>query len=390
MTFSQVEFKSRVEKLQTVLQKRAIGWAALFDDVSMLYYAGTIQSGVLVIPAQGEAQFFVRRSAARGAQESWLGDAVIPIRSFRAVAEQTGFTGPVGIVKGKTTVAHLELFLKYFSDLKVEDITQDIMALRAVKTPAEIELLRRAGEGQAKVFSQVPEFLELGESEWTVGSKVRAAGYLEGDSGLTRLSTPSATFTAGVVCFGSSSLSPGSFDGPCNGIGYSPAWPIVGSTRTFKDNEHALVDFVFGHEGYFVDRTRIFYSGVLHDELKKAMDACLKVQSLVVEKLRPGNVPAEIYDEVLSFIEELGFADGFMGFGLNKVSFVGHGIGLCVDELPVIAPKFNMPLAQGMVLAIEPKIAVPERGMVGVENTWLVCDDNAEKLTPGADEAQQL
>ena len=57
MTFSQMEFEGRITKLQSQLTERGVGWAALFDDVSMLYYAGTIQSGVLVVPAQGTPSF---------------------------------------------------------------------------------------------------------------------------------------------------------------------------------------------------------------------------------------------------------------------------------------------------------------------------------------------
>ena len=281
--------------------------------------------------------------------------------------------------------------MKYFdSSLEVKDITNDTTNLRAIKSEAEIELLRQAGIRQARVFGKVPEFLRLGESEWTVGSKLRAAALLEGDPGLTRLSISSSTFTAGVVCFGSSSLSPGSFDGPCNGRGFSPAWPIVGSSRQFRENEHALVDFVFGHEGYFVDRTRIFYNGKLDERLAKAMDSCLAIQAEVVKRLQKGRIPAEIYDEIMAHVEEIGVAEGFMGLGANAVSFVGHGIGMVVDEFPVIAPKFEMKLQPGMVLAIEPKIALPELGMIGVENTWLVTEGEAEKLTPGPDEAIAL
>ena len=387
MTFSHKEFEERIARLQALLQKREIGWAALFDDVSMLYYAGTIQGGALVVPQKGEARLFLRRSAQRGAQESWLKEQIVPIRSFRKVAQTIDCDGPVGIVKGKTTAAHLDLFLKYFDEsLPVVDITNDTTILRARKSAAEIEILREAGRRQATVFAQVPDFLYPGETEWTVGSKMRAAALLQGDPGLVRLSVSSSTFTAGVVCYGDSSLSPGAFDGPCNGVGFSPAWPIVGSSRQFKENEHALVDFVFGYEGYFVDRTRIFYQGQLDERLQRAMDSCLKIQQEVVSRLRPGAVPAQIYDEILAYVEEIGESEGFMGLGDNRVSFVGHGIGMVVDEFPVIAPKFEMLLEPGMVLAIEPKIAVPELGMVGVENTWLITDGEAEKLTPGSDE----
>ena len=70
-----------------------------------------------------------------------------------------------------------------------------------------------------------------------------------------------------------------------------------------------------------------------------------------------------------------------MGLGRNKVSFVGHGIGLAIDEYPAVAKGFDLPLEEGAVLAIEPKIGLPGVGMVGVENTFLVTPQGGKSLT---------
>lgn len=70
-----------------------------------------------------------------------------------------------------------------------------------------------------------------------------------------------------------------------------------------------------------------------------------------------------------------------MGLGGNKVRFLGHGIGLALDEVPVLAPRFDEPLQTGTVMAIEPKVGLPGLGMVGVENTFEVTPGGGRCIT---------
>jgi Xaa-Pro aminopeptidase len=62
------------------------------------------------------------------------------------------------------------------------------------------------------------------------------------------------------------------------------------------------------------------------------------------------------------------------------VKFLGHGIGLEIDELPVLARGFKQPLEAGMTIAIEPKFTFPGIGVVGIENSYLITDDGFENL----------
>ena len=72
-----------------------------------------------------------------------------------------------------------------------------------------------------------------------------------------------------------------------------------------------------------------------------------------------------------------------MGLGDNRVPFLGHGIGLTIDERPVVANGFDRPLEEGMTLALEPKIGIPGFGMVGLENTFEVGPEGGRCLTGG-------
>ena len=65
---------------------------------------------------------------------------------------------------------------------------------------------------------------------------------------------------------------------------------------------------------------------------------------------------------------------------LEDLSTLAPGVGLELDEYPFIAKGQTMELAEGMVLALEPKIVTPGKGVVGIENTHLVTRNGLEKL----------
>ena len=87
-----------------------------------------------------------------------------------------------------------------------------------------------------------------------------------------------------------------------------------------------------------------------------------------------------MYNTAIEMVTKAGFAKNFMGIG-QQARFIGHGIGLEINEMPVIAPRMKQKLEPGMVFALEPKIVLPGVGPVGVENSWVVTNEGVEKLT---------
>ena len=107
---------------------------------------------------------------------------------------------------------------------------------------------------------------------------------------------------------------------------------------------------------------------------------CVTIQDNIAEMLKPGAIPSEIYKTVINNLDQE-FLQNFMGYGDRKVNFLGHGIGLLIDELPVIAEGFNEPIQEGMVFALEPKEGIKNIGMVGIENTFIVTSKGGECIT---------
>ena len=145
-------------------------------------------------------------------------------------------------------------------------------------------------------------------------------------------------------------------------------------------HEPVLLDYVFAHNGYVSDHTRIFALGELPGELHRAHEAMLEIQEMVKRAARPGVVAGEIYDRAVSMAVAKGYADVFMGCGSERIRFVGHGVGLELDEFPFLAKGQKLELKEGMVIALEPKAVIPGKGVVGIENTHVVAADGLRQL----------
>ncbi len=143
-----------------------------------------------------------------------------------------------------------------------------------------------------------------------------------------------------------------------------------------------MVDIAGGYGGYIADKTRVFSIGELARDMREAQEFVLQLNGRIESMLKPGAVCSDIYAQALEIVKDSPYAATFMGAGDNQVRFIGHGVGLELDELPLIAPKYDVPLESGMTIAIEPKVFFPDRGGIGVENTYLITGTSFEKLTP--------
>jgi Xaa-Pro aminopeptidase len=186
----------------------------------------------------------------------------------------------------------------------------------------------------------------------------------------------------GHICFGESSIYPTSFDGPGGNYGMSPAVPLLGSRqRKLRPGDLVFVDIGCGFDGYHTDKTMTYiYQGELPASAVKIHNQCVDIQNATAALLKPGAIPEQIYAEIIAGLDEE-FLAGFMGYGKRQTSFLGHGIGLYIDEYPVLAKGFTEPLQENMVLAIEPKKGISGIGLVGTENTFVVSATGGRCIT---------
>ena len=156
--------------------------------------------------------------------------------------------------------------------------------------------------------------------------------------------------------------------------------------HVLRDGDPVIADLVGGHEGYLADQTRTFAVGELAPDLRRAYDVCVEILRATEAALRPGAIPSELHAHSEDVAGEAGLAEHFMGHGPQRVRFLGHGVGLEIDELPILAPGFDEPIEQGNVIAVEPKMVFPGRGAVGIENMYAVTADGFETITTANEE----
>lgn len=261
-----------------------------------------------------------------------------------------------------------------------------IAMTRANKSAWELLLLREAGKKHGKCLSQLlPPFLREGMSELQIAHKISEIFYSEGHDGVLRMDTFGEEVFLGHIAVGDSANYPSVFNGPVGLRGVHPAVPFMGAEEIkWTSGSPLVIDNGFMFRGYQTDKTQVYWLGnksTIPEPVQSAHTFCVEMQAMLAEQLYPGAIPSDLWRQCQKKVSLSPWSNGFMGLGNNKVNFVGHGIGLAIDEYPVLANGFDLPLEEGMVLAIEPKIGLPGIGMVGTENTFEVTAKGGQVLT---------
>ena len=370
------ELEARLKRFRATMDVQHPGWklAVLFSKINLYYFTGTMQEGMLLVPRNDTAVYWVRRSFERAVNESRFAD-IKPMESFRdAAADFPSLPSAIHIETEFVPIAFLRRFQKHFPFQEVLSLDNQIAAVRAVKSNFELNLMRKSGDLHRIVLEdRVPKLLVEGMSEVDLAGALYAQMLQDGHHGVARFGMFDTEIAIGHIAFGESSLYPTSFNGPGGNYGMGPAVPLIGNrNRKLTTGDLVFIDIGFGVDGYHTDKTLTYIFGkepeknILQEHLR-----CVEIQNHLAELIVPGAIPADIYDRIMTGLSPA-FLKNFMGFGGKQVKFLGHGIGLQIDEIPVIAKGFDNPLEENMVLALEPKKGIENVGMVGIENTYIV------------------
>ncbi|MDR2499777.1 MAG: Xaa-Pro peptidase family protein [Treponema sp.] len=390
MELSLSELIERRARFAALMERSFPDWdtAIIMDNTNQYYFTGTMQDGILLIYKDGSCLYGIRRSFSRGKEESPLPDReIVPIATYRDLAAIRGpRLGNVYIEGDTMPVITLERLKKYFEMASVNYLDAPLRVLRSVKSPYELEWIRRSGKKHQELLEErVPGLLREGMSEAEFMGELIAAMHRLGYHGLSRFHQFQTEMIVGQIGFGTNSLYPTRFDGPDGARGNGPAAPFAGdSSRRLARGDLVFVDIGFGIGGYHSDKTQVYLFGQkVPEALEREQRRCIDIQKRLAGQLRPGALPSRIYEDLLASIppDQLQY---FMGVDPgHRVKFLGHGVGLQVDELPVIARGFDAPLEENMVIALEPKQGAPGIGMVGVEDTYIVQKDGGLCVTGG-------
>lgn len=376
----QPELKRRRDKIRVLMAQQSIDAALITCNVNLIYTYGRVVSGYLYLPLNAPARLFIKRP------NDIEGEHVHPIRKPEQLPElikECGLPAPTKLMLEGDELSFTEYnrLAACFPDAEVVSCgTSLIRQARSVKTNMEIEMFRRSGIAHTKAYEQIPSVYQAGMTDRQLSIEIERLMRLEGCLGYFRVFGQSMEIFMGSVLAGDNAATASPYDFALGGEGLDPSLPGGANGTLLQSGQSVMVDLGGNFNGYMGDMSRVFSIGKLPENAYAAHRTCLEIQETIVAKAKPGTVCEDLYNTAIDMVTKAGFADYFMGVG-QKAKFIGHGIGLEINEMPVLAPRMKQELEPGMVFALEPKIVLPGVGPVGIENSWAVTTEGLEKLT---------
>lgn len=379
-----IELEHRCSRLQQAMAQAELEAVILVQSADIFYFTGTIQTGALYVPAAGQPLYLVRRDPLRARMESGLKE----MRPFGSPSEipkilaEYGYPQPrtIGMEYDVLPVAIFERYRKVFGEAVFSDASPLIRRTRMIKSQYEIHLMQDAATQVDRAYRAAADFLKEGITDVQLAAEIERVARLSGHPGLTRMRTFNGEVTYGQLFSGADGAVPAFCDTPLGGLGTTPAFGSGASFKPILRNEPVVVDLSGNCDGYLVDQTRVMAIGGLSSKLVKGYEDMVAIQELM-KRMAP-QLPSwgELYNECHALAVSMGYGDHFMGNRGAQVSFIGHGIGIEIDEYPFIARGFqDMNLEPGMAFAFEPKLVFPGEGAVGIENSFYLADDGSLK-----------
>ncbi|MFF2093658.1 M24 family metallopeptidase [Paenibacillus sp. NPDC058174] len=392
----------RISRLQGELQSGGMDGMLLSQNIDLYYFTGSMQTGYAFIPAQGEPIFYVKRSIERAKQET--GVTVKELGAFRQFRETLAHDYPgmfssgqalriaadLDVLPAQTYLKLAELLAGPDGNVKLLDGSALIRKLRMIKSAIEVGRIEAAAKAVDEALTESLNDLheEMSELSWI--ARIEYELRIRGHIGLMRMRGYNQEIATGMLIAGAAGAMPSYFDGPAGGLGLGAASPTSVSRSLIRRNEPILLDIGCCIDGYIIDQTRTAVIGELPEKLTFAYETSEAILREAEKRMIPGTVCSALYTHSLEQALSAGLSAHFMGYGADQAKFLGHGIGLEIDEWPVLAKGFDIPLQPGMVIAVEPKFTFPGQGVVGIENSYLITDESPRPLTRTKEELIKL
>ena len=389
------ELEYRCKKLQDLMAGQGLDAVIIVQNADLFYFTGTTQSGCLYVPAQGQPIYMARKEFSRARMESGLKE-IVPFGSMKEIPGLLGqFSYPepkrIGMELDVVPVSFFERYKKVYPHAEYLDASPLIRQVRMVKSHYEIHLMKDAADQVHRVWQRAGEIIRVGATDLEIAAELEYTARKDGHQGLVRMRGFNSELFYAQIFSGTDSAVPAYVDTPLGGLGLNPSFGQGSGLKRIERNEPIIIDFAGCVDGYLIDQTRVFAIGGISERLRRGYDDMLAVQRRMTEIAVPGASWAAVYDECLALAVEMGYADNFMGSKGSQVSFIGHGLGIEIDEYPFIARGFtDMRLEVGMAFAFEPKVVFPGEGAIGIENTFYISNDGLKQLTYSSEELMIL
>lgn len=375
----QEDLQIRWNKVQNLLAGYGGDACLVTSNVNIYYLTGQIFTGYVYLSLNSDPIYFVQRP------NDLEGEQVVHIRKPEDIC---------GLLKERNLPLPENLFLEadqitYNEYIRLEtafnlrakgNATALLRKSRQIKTAWEIGQFRISAAKHAEAYQFIPDLFEAGMTDVDFQIEIERTVRKHGSLGTFRTFGRNMEIFMGSLLTGSNAEKPSPFDFALGGSGMHPSIPIGATGEAIREGMSVMIDMAGNYTAYMSDMTRVFSIGKLSEEAYRAHRVSMDMHDRLLETTKPGTACSEIYEWSLKMAEASGLAANFMGTK-QQAKFVGHGVGLEINEMPVLMQRSKDTLQTGMVFAFEPKFVIPGTGAVGNENTFLVTDTGIEKLT---------
>lgn len=351
----------------------------LAADVNLYYLTGGVFNGYFYLPAEGRPLYFIRRPVAEESEGVYY---IHKPEQIPALLIAAGLEKPGRLLLEADELSYNEFtrLLNVFVPREKGNASRLLRRQRMIKTPWEVEQLRFSARQHEAVYREIPECYRPGMTDLDFQIEIEYRMRKHGSMGIFRAFGPNMNIFMGSLLAGENAEAPSPFDFALGGSGTHPLNPLGATGMVLEEGITVMADMSGNYTAYQTDMTRVYSIGRLPEKAYRTHQVALDMQAALQADGRPGVSCAEIYDKTLARAQAAGMKDCFMGTK-SQAKFVGHGVGLQINELPVLTSRSDDVLQPGMVFAFEPKFVLPQTGAVGIENTFLVTDNGLEKLT---------
>lgn len=383
------EIALRIEKIKVALREQKVEAVLIASNANIFYSTGLFFRGMVYVSVDKNPIWFVIKPLVYDKEED-----VFFIRKpedIPSILKEMGYGAPasIGLEENDLSYAEVIRYKALFPESELLNGSIVMKKARMVKTEYEISEMEADGIHQAKVYGEVKDCYKPGMSDLKLQIEIERRLRLEGSLGVSRVSGNLMEINLGSVISGENADNPGPYEFTMAGSGVHPSLPVGADDSPILQGQTVMIDMNGAFNGYQTDMTRVWSLGETSPLAVKAHDCSIEILKELEKSALPGVPVKDLYDIAVRVVEKYNLKDYFMGHR-SQVGFIGHGVGIELNELPVITPKSKDILKANMTLAIEPKFVIPHVGAVGVENTYVVTSSGLRNITQFPEEIQKF
>ena len=373
------ELRKRIDKVRDFVHEVGGDACIITSQINLFYLNGFIFDGFMYILPERDQLLFVKRPV------DILGKNVFYISKPEQIPDkliELGYKIPDKLLIESDSISMSEGYrLQATLGMpQLLNVSGKMKEIRSIKSESEIEQMRTSARIQSKIYEQIPHLYRKGMRDIDFQIEVEYLMRKHGSLGVFRSFGRNMDIFMGSVIAGDNATVPSPYDFAMGGKGLSPYIPIGASGITLAEGMTIMFDMAGNFTPYQSDMTRTFAIGNVPEIAYKAHQISIEMNQWVEENVKPGTPCSEIYNKSIDFVQKNRLKEYFMGT-MQQAKFVGHGVGLEINELPVLSSRSKDIMQPNITFAYEPKFVLPGIGAVGIENTFVIKEAGNEKLT---------